>query len=115
MIAQPGDEAITELAVLINAQCITTCLVILDISRDTIQCHAHYVQEQSGRGSVAPLSRTRQRKPGFAERSRERRASETAEHDLYNSAAKVSDFILILRILRAQNFGSDGSLESTDF
>ena len=46
----------------------------VDISRDTIRDKA----SPKKRGSVAPLSLTRQGKPGFAERWRERRASETS-------------------------------------
>ena len=41
---------------------------------------AGFAKEENDGGSVAPLSQTRQGKPGFAERWRERRASETTEH-----------------------------------
>ena len=37
--------------------------------------------KEENEGSVTLLSRMRQGKPGFTERWRERRASETAEHD----------------------------------
>ena len=42
-----------------------------------------FAKEESGRGSVAPLSQIAQGKLGFAERSslREHHASETAERD----------------------------------
>ena len=44
-----------------------------------------FPKEESNGGSVMPLSRTRQGKPGFVECWRERRASETAEHVLGNA------------------------------
>ena len=50
----------------------------LHISRDTIRDKGSWTSPKK-RGSVVPLSRTRQGKPGFTECWRERRASETAD------------------------------------
>ena len=44
-----------------------------------------FAKEENGRGNVGSLCLTRR---GFAERSRERRASETAEHD-YHAGVEV--------------------------
>ena len=45
----------------------------------TVQGKPGFAKGETGRGSIAPLSRMRQGKPGFAERSRKRRVSETVE------------------------------------
>ena len=73
----------------------------LNISRDTNNV-MHPCEDSQG--SIAPLSRTRQGKPGFTYRSRERSASETAEHK--------ANLFLITRPLHAET-ATSGSATPT--